>query len=304
MNTQDTLMIARNHTNEHLATPNLIIPDMNRVKVLGENERESAIEFLAARPVHTVVMNSFIRDNGITGDANRGKYYAYSGIDGEIEGIALIGHSTLIEARSDEALVAFAILAKQSETPIHVMMADGRTIERFWKYYAEAGQEPRLTCTELLFEVAYPHLVKECDWQLRTAKPEELQPIAVAHAEVAFIESGVNPMERDPDGFFERTLKRIERGRTFVVFGEDGELIFKADIVAETDDVVYLEGIYVSPDRRGQGIGPECLAELSRRLMDRAEHICLLSNVDFKGAHRSFEKAGYVNSDQCITIFV
>ena len=29
-----------------------------------------------------------------------------------------------------------------------------------------------------------------------------------------------------------------------------------------------------------------------------------LNNVDFKGAHHSFEKAGYKNTDKCRTIFV
>jgi predicted GNAT family acetyltransferase len=46
-------------------------------------------------------------------------------------------------------------------------------------------------------------------------------------------------------------LKRIEQRRTFVVF-ENGKLVFKADIAAETSDVVYLEGIYVAPDTAGK----------------------------------------------------
>ena len=110
-------------------------------------------------------------------------------------------------------------------------------------------------------------------------------------------------MQKDREGFLKRCLKRIERERTFVVF-EGDRLVFKADIIAETDNVVYLEGIYVAPEFRGQGIGPQCLAKLSLDLLDRVQHISLLSNVDFKGAHRSFEKAGFVNTDECQTIFV
>lgn len=199
--------------------------------------------------------------------------------------------------------MAFAPAAKFSETPIHILMSDGDTTERFWKYFAGEGQKPRLVCTELLFELNFPFLVQDCKWNIRPAKADELEPIAEAHAEVAFIESGVNPLEKDREGFLERTLRRIEKERTFVVF-DNGKLIFKADIIAETCDVIYLEGIYVAPEYRGQGMASSCLSKLSLELLSRVSHISFLSNVDFDHAHRSFLKAGYTNTDRCQTIFV
>ena len=280
-----------------------VMPKMNRLHLLEKSNEAEVVEFLSVRPVHTVVMKSFIQDNGLESADNRGKFYGYRGSNGSLEGVALIGHTTLIEARSDDSLLAFALAAKVSETPLHIMMADGNTIEKFWKFYADANQKPRLTCTELLFELNFPFLVQKCKWDVRNAKAAEIEQIAEAHAEVAFIESGVNPLEKDREGFLRRTLKRIEKGRTFVVF-ENGKLVFKADIVAETSDVVYLEGIYVAPEYRGQNVGSDCLAELSLQLMDRVANICLLSNVEFKGAHRSFAKAGFKHTDSCQTIFV
>lgn len=47
-------------------------------------------------------MTSFINDNGIESELNRGKFYGYCNVYGEFEGVALIGHSTLGEARSDK----------------------------------------------------------------------------------------------------------------------------------------------------------------------------------------------------------
>ncbi|MEZ5428389.1 MAG: GNAT family N-acetyltransferase [Pyrinomonadaceae bacterium] len=276
---------------------------MNRVESLTEANKQEVLSFLAQRPVHTVVMTSFIRDNGIESSDNRGKFHAYRNEKGDLEGVALIGHTTLVEARSANALMAFALIARESETPIHIMMSDGKSTEKFWKYFAGELQEPRLVCTEMLFELNFPFFVRDCKWNVRLAKAEELEPIAEAHAEVAFIESGVDPMKKDREGFLKRCLKRIEKERTFVVF-EDDKLVFKADIVAETDNVIYLEGIYVSPEYRGQGIGSSCLSKLGLDLLDRVQHICLLSNVEFKNAHKSFAKAGFVNTDQCQTIFV
>ena len=270
---------------------------------LTENDRAETLAFLAIRPVHTVVMTSFINDNGVESKLNRGNFYGYRDRDGKLEGVALIGHTTLIEARSTDSLKAFAVIARNPETPIHVIMSSGRAAETFWNLYSNGTRLPRLTCTELLFELNFPLLVQKCKWNIRTARSEELLVIAEAQGEVVFIESGVNPMISDREGFLERVARRIDQARIFVVF-ENGKLLFKADIIAETTDAIYLEGIYVAEEYRGQGIGSSCLANLSLSLLDRVEHISLLSNVDFDGAHRSFAKAGYKNTDQCTTLFV
>lgn len=276
----------------------------NSVELLTEAVRREVLEFLAVRPVQTVVITGFIRDNGMESPANRGKFYGYRNIKtGKLEGVALIGHTTLIESRSSGSLAAFARAARCSETPIHILMSDGKTVETFWQHYADANQKPRLVCTELLFELSFPFLKQECKWNLRFADAAELEPIAEAHAEVAFIESGIDPLVTDREGFLKRCLNRIEKNRTFVVF-ENGKLIFKADIVAETDDVIYLEGVYVAEEFRGQGVAASCLAKLGLELLNRVEHISLLSNVEFKSAHRSFLKAGFKNTDSSTTIFV
>lgn len=275
-----------------------------RVSELAESNREEAMKFLAVRPVHTVVMTSFINDNGLQSELNRGKFYGYRNSEGELEGIALIGHSTLIEARSDAALRAFALKARTSETSIHLIMSHGTAADTFWKYYGDGLAQPRLTCTERLFEVSFPFMVrKKSDNSIRPATAEELIPVAEAQAEVAFMECGVDPMQKDREGFLKRVARRIEQGRVFVV--TDGEkLVFKADIIAQTDDVIYLEGIYVAPEYRGKGLGSAYLSDLTLNLLSQAENVCLLSNVEFASAHKSYLKAGYKATDECTTLFV
>jgi GNAT superfamily N-acetyltransferase len=270
---------------------------------LSQSHLSETLEFLSVRPVHTVVMASFITDNGIVSELNRGKFFGYRNAEGKLEGVALIGHSTLFEARSEEAIEALAYVAKASGTPIHLIMSSGDDADRFWNAYSGGFTEPRLRCEERLFEAAFPFAVQRSEWTIGNADESQLLPVAEAQAEVAFIECGVDPMQRDREGFLKRVLRRIEQGRVFTVF-ENAKLIFKADIIAQTDDVIYLEGVYVNPEYRGQGVGPKCLASLTVELLGRASNICLLSNVDFHAAHRSFEKAGYRASDKCVTLFV
>jgi uncharacterized protein len=280
-----------------------LAPDLTKVNELTERERDEVLKFLSVRPVHTVVMTSFINDNGMQSELNRGKFYGYRNVAGELEGVALIGHSTLVEARSDAALKAFAFKAKTSKTPIHLIMSHGRAAETFWNFYSDGLTAPRLTCVERLFEVSFPFMVRKGEADLRNATMDELIPVAEAQAEVAFMECGVDPMKKDREGFLNRVARRIEQGRVFVMF-EGDKLVFKADIIAETDQVVYLEGIYVAPEFRGKGIGSACLADLTLNLLNRVENVCLLSNVEFEAAHKSYFKAGYRATDQCTTLFV
>ena len=291
--------------NENNLQPGFVqsFPDFNRLQILTNADENEVLEFLAQSPVHTVIMSGFIQGNGLENADNRGGFYGYRNAEGILEGVALIGHTTLVESRSAESLQAFAVIARRSETPIYIIMSGGNTTETFWRYYAGDNRQPRLVCTEMLFELNFPFPVQNCKWNVRLAKVEEVEQIAEAHAEVAFMESGVDPLVKDREGFLKRTLKRIEKNRTFVVFEAD-KLLFKADIVAESADVYYLEGIYVAPEMRGRGIGSSCLTRLSLELLNHKQHICMLSNVDFKSAHRSFEKAGYKNTGNCTTIFV
>ncbi len=280
-----------------------IAPDLTRVKELTAENTVEVQEFLAVRPVHTVVMSSFIADNGIVSELNRGKFFGYRNAAGTLEGVALIGHSTLVEARTDEALKALAFIARNPETPIHLIMSSGDNAEKFWKYMDRSQNAPRLTCTEALFEISFPFAVQKSEWKIENATMDLLMEVAEAQAEVAFIESGVDPMIQDREGFLKRVARRIEQKRVFVALDGD-EMVFKADIIAETDNAIYLEGVYVSQQYRGRGIGAKCLSALSLDLLGRVEHISLLSNVKFDDAHRSFQKAGFRNTDHCTTLFV
>jgi len=120
---------------------------------------------------------------------------------------------------------------------------------------------------------------------------------------LALAESGINPLESDPVGFRRRCARRIEQGRTWVWI-EQGKLIFKADVVAETPDIIYLEGISVSEQHRFKGYGLRCLTQLARNLLLNTKSICLLVNEENLSAQALYKKAGFKLQGLYDTIFV
>jgi hypothetical protein len=258
--------------------------------------------FLAERPVHTVFMASLLRDNGLASPLNRGSFYACRGARGALEGVALVGHATLIEARSEEALAAFARLA-QSCSLAHLVRGEQEKVEYFWGRYSETGATPRLVCRELLLEQRVPPALSRYVKGLRRAAPSDIEQIMEVNAAMAFEESGVNPLERDPDGFRRRTARRIGLGR-YWVWTRRGRLVFKADVIAETPEAAYLEGVYVNPEERGKGYGLSCMAQLGRTLLARTGAVCLTVNEQVRDTLGFYSKAGYRLSSYYDTIYL
>jgi predicted GNAT family acetyltransferase len=262
------------------------------VHPLTERHSESEVlDFLSGRPAQAVIMSGLIRDNGFESPFNRGTFYACRDRDGRLDGVALVGHATFVEARTDGALRAFAELA-QRERAAHMILGEQEMIGGFWGHYAPAGQQPRLFCRELLFEQRWPVRACEPVPNLRLATLEDLMLVMPVHAAMAYEESGVNPIDVDLAGFRLRCARRIENGRVWVKV-EGGELVFKADVASETPECTYVEGVYVAPASRQQGVGLRCLSQLGRTLLERTESVCALVNEQNLVAQSLFLKAGY-----------
>lgn len=269
---------------------------------LDDSHRDEALALLNRRPAHTFMMGGLIRDNGLGSPLNRGTFYACRNPRGTLEGVSLIGEITMIEAHTDAAMMTLA-RRTQGVPGIYMIIGEQGQVSHFWDYYAQAGQEMRLFCRELLFELRYPVEVHQPVPGLRPATLAELEPLMAVHAEMAFKESGVNPLEVDPEGFRRRCARRIEQRRSWA-YVRDGRLVFKADVISETPEVTYLEGVYVSPEERGRGYGVRCLSQLSRHLLPRSKSICVLVNERNRAAQALYRKARYKLDGVYDTIFL
>jgi ribosomal protein S18 acetylase RimI-like enzyme len=285
-------------------TTNVIskLPEAVEVHLLTAKDEFEVLAFLSQRPIHTVTMKSLIRDNGLVSPLNRGSFYGCRDINGHLEGVALVGHATLMETVSDRALHALAKVARECPYT-HMIMGERERITDFWANYSETGRNPRLACRELLLELQIPGCSEQSVAGLRQATENELDLVMVIQAQLAFDESGINPMEADPSGFRRRCLRRIRQGRTWVLF-QDGKLVFKADVISETREVIYLEGIWVADYKRNDGLGTRCMSELSAKLLSSAKSLCLLTNELNTTALAFYRNCGFLFRATYETIFL
>lgn len=273
----------------------MIQADPLPIEVLEDEHEVEVLDFLSAHPLRTFVMSGWIKDNGLVSPLNRGAFYGCRNGGGELEGVALIGHITLFEANSEPVLAAFASLTQSCHSAQTVLGAQD-AVNQFLTYYTCGGLPPRLSYRALLFE---QRAGEQCHYGvtgLHRATLEEVELVVTVHAQMVLEEIGADPLKTDPIGFRDRCVRRIQQGRTWVCV-EDKQLAFKADIISDLPDIKYVEGIYVSPGKRGQGYGSRCLRELTNILLTRTRSVCLLAKEESVVAQGCYRKAGYEPRD-------
>src|ERR1044071_9801444 len=151
-------------------------------------------------------MMSMIQDNGVVSAFNRGTFFGCRDLKGQLEGVALVGHATLMETVSNRALAALAQVARECPNT-HMIMGEKERVADFWNHYSEMGRRQRLACREWLFELTSPAEGREPIAGLRRATVDELELVMPVQAELAYAESGITPIDFDPEGFRRRGLR-------------------------------------------------------------------------------------------------
>ncbi len=129
------------------------------------------------------------------------------------------------------------------------------------------------------------------DSGLRPARLADLDRLVPACARAHEGELGVDPLQRDPDGFRWRTRAQIEEGRSWL-WEEDGVILFKAEASAWTPSAVQLQQVWTDPEARRQGYGSRGLRDLIRLLLQEVPDVCLFVRADNATAIRLYDSIG------------
>jgi ribosomal protein S18 acetylase RimI-like enzyme len=126
---------------------------------------------------------------------------------------------------------------------------------------------------------------------LRAATPEDFDLLLPACAAAHEEEIGIDPLERDPEGFRWRTRAQIDEGRSWL-WTEGGRILFKAEASAWTPHAVQLQQVWVDPEVRDHGYAQRGLRDLCRLLLARVPTVCLFVRRDNDVAIHVYEAIG------------
>jgi predicted GNAT family acetyltransferase len=287
--------------NNRLQTINESSVNAANVEALSDKDRAEVLTFLSLRPAHTVFIAGLILDNNLVSPLNRGEFYGYRNQRGELEGVALIGQKNVIEAHSGASFASLLKLAME-RPELQLVRAEEKRMRYLLKQLEQTGRTPRVVCRELLLEqTALPEGIEPVEG-LRNATLDDLQDVLAINSSMIFEESGTNPLKRDLRGVSERTARRIEQGRIWLLV-KDGRVIFKTDIISITPEASFLEGVYVHPEERGRGLGSRCMTGLGRILLKQSAAIALVVNQENRRALALYNKINYKLRSPYLTVY-
>ncbi len=269
---------------------------------LTEDNQQEVLKFLSRRPVNTVILAGWIRDHGIESPLHRGTFYGSRDANGDLVGVAMIGRNLLFEAFTDEAIEAFAKCARECPE-VRMLFAEEKKLVKFWRHFRGETPMPQISRHRLIRSGGPIDDDVEMVNGMSIATRDELDQIVSAHAEMVLAETGVDPLVADAEGFRMRCAQRVDQGRV-LVWVNDGELIFKTDIVSVTPKAIYLEGLWVNPNERGNGYSPRCLASVCRQFLSGSNTICGFVDVDHAFYNSLYRKVGFTEVDEYAKIYL
>jgi predicted GNAT family acetyltransferase len=126
---------------------------------------------------------------------------------------------------------------------------------------------------------------------LRSATLDDLELLVPACAAAHREEIGIDPLQRDPEGFRWRTRAQIEDGRSWIWI-EEGRIAFKAEASARTPSAVQLQQVWVDPELRNRGYAQRAMRDLCRGLLADVPSVCLFVRPENAPAIRVYEAIG------------
>jgi hypothetical protein len=207
-----------------------------------------------------------------------------------------------IQARPEDA-AAFAERALTRGRTVSTIVGPQEAVRVFWNGVASSWGRPRDTRWEQPhLEIAGQPLVAPDRQVRRTTKADmgELYPACVA---MYTEEVGVSPEQGGGAELYRaRVAQLINRGWSFARFDGD-RLVFKAEVACATAYAAQIQGVYVPPDRRGEGIataGMAAIVDIVRR--EVAPVVSLYVNDWNTSARAAYERVGFRETARFATV--
>ena len=215
-------------------------------------------------------------------------------VGGELVAACHVGANLVpIEAGEDDAR-AFAERALARGRTVSTLVGPAAPVRAFWDTVAGAWGRPREQ------RWVQPHLVLagapavEPDPLVRRSTRADFDALYPACVAMYTEEVGVSPEVGGGGELYRaRVLQLISRGWSFVRFDE-GRLVFKAEVACASPYAAQIQGVFVVPDRRGEGLatrGMAAVAEIVRR--EIAPSVSLYVNDWNAPAKAAYERVGF-----------
>jgi predicted GNAT family acetyltransferase len=272
------------------------------LRVLGPADLPAALAVLAQDPVVNVFAEYRARITSLDPRWLGGEMWGYD-VDGTLASLCHVGANLVPVTASREACRAFADRALAAGRSSSTIVGPRRAVEWMWAHLEstwgtprdERWDQPHLVISHAPDVVPDPEVRRTPQWQADT-----LYPACVA---MYTEEVGVSPELDGGAGLYRaRVGQLVRRGWSFSRI-EDDRVLFKAEVACVTESAAQIQGVYVDPELRGQGLATRGMAAVVNEVLrEIAPTVSLYVNGHNVGARKAYERVGFEQTDTFSTL--
>lgn len=280
-----------------------------RVRTLGASSHQDVLDLCARDPLTNVYPAARVLENGLrnTSTLTLG-HHLDRAVDGTVTGSVCWVSGNIVPVEATPAAVeafAEAIVHRRRQTssifgPVGPVLHLWSLLEERWgPARAVRGRQPAMVCRESPLERGIP-----TDPGVRPTRPGELDLLMPAAAAMYTEEIGVAPYRGGSDAY-RQSFARLVAGRRSLVRVDDGEVVFKADIGSVALGVAQVQGVWVHPDRRGEGIAVPAMAAVVEYCRANVAPVVTLYVNDYNtAALATYDRVGFTTASEFATVLV
>ena len=262
-------------------------------RLLDGRDLDEVLALLEHDPVADVFVASRVALAGLAESRLGAQVWGY-GDRGVLEAACYSGANLVPVQAGPEAARAFADRARRQGRRCSSIVGASDAVGIMWEQLGPVwGPARDVRDVQPLLALSGPPAVAP-DPAVRRVRPDELEVLLPACIAMFVEEIGVSPTSGDGGGLYRaRVRELIAHGRAYARI-EDGRVLFKAEVGAATRAVCQVQGVWVDPALRGQGLslgGTAAVVELARA--EVAPTVSLYVNDFNVAARRSYARVGF-----------
>ncbi|WP_344267308.1 GNAT family N-acetyltransferase [Actinomadura napierensis] len=272
------------------------------VRVLDDRYRAEALAILDADPVANVFVGSRVHAAGLDPRRLGAQMWGYMR-DGRLSALCYSGANLIPVAAGPQAVRAFAERAQAQGRRCSSIVGPVDAVGDLWEILAPYWGPPRAvrSAQPVMATSTVPDV--PADPGVRRVRMEEFDVVYPACVAMFTEEVGISPNSGDGGVLYRaRVAELIRDGRAFARI-EDGRVMFKAEVGAVTPRACQVQGVWVPPDLRGQGLSVAGMSAVVREaLRSIAPTVSLYVNDYNTRARAAYRRVGFAEYGSFMSI--
>lgn len=263
-------------------------------RVLEARDGDGVRALLSRDPVADVFVASRVEAVGLQPNRLGAELWGHTDASGTLSALCYAGANLIPIQAGPEALRAFADRARRQGRRCSSLVGPASMVLPLWELLRPHwGPAREVRERQPLLAIDGDPRVA-ADRAVRAVRPDEIELLLPASIAMFTEEVGISPTVCGSGPLYRARVEELVRGGRAFARIEDGRVLFKAEIGAATRDICQMQGVWVDPTLRGQGLGTAGTAsvvQLARRTI--APVVSLYVNDFNDAARRSYQRVGF-----------